>query len=83
MSVTGRTYLPPQGSELNLLLTLLESQVKDPEQRIDWARNRGREFAQSGPGRLNVFAFKDFVQTPRAASRVQAAPQGKRRWKSD
>lgn len=78
MSVTGKDYLSPQGSELNLLLALIER--RPAEERIDWAREQGVAFARSGPHKLNVFTFKDFVQTP-AINRVQPAPtQGDRSW---
>lgn len=81
-SVTKKDYLPPRGSELNLLVDLMEAHEKDPEKRIDWARRNAREFAQTARGKLNLFAFKDFVQSPRAVPRVQSAPQGKRRWRT-
>jgi hypothetical protein len=79
MSVTGMDYLSPQGSELNLLLSMLER--REMGDRIDWAREKGAAFARSAPHKLNVFTFKDFVQTP-SATRVQPPDQGEEGWKT-
>ena len=71
-SVTKKPYVLQPGTESAHLIELIEAYgpPKD-EGRVEWAREKGAEFAGSGARRLNGFAFGDWLKSPDAPSRVQ------------